>query len=142
MNEYDDFQDVFSDETGGSLESPGLKDYDNVRQSVETNGLGVQIACRYCGRGHKITLEWHELYVIGSNQPNVAPIVPPGYKRSNQGTVYIEFNCARCGNPGVAVHITPDEAVRHVNTAVQTGLVTQEQAAAWGQQVRQARGFR
>jgi len=142
VNDFDDFQDIFSDDTGGTLESPGLRDYDNVRQEVVPEGLTVQVPCRYCGKGHKVTMEWHELYVVGSNQPNVTPIMPPGYRRSNQGTVYLEMGCAKCGNPGVAIHITPDEAARHVTTAVKTGFVSKDQAAAWGQQVMQARGFR
>lgn len=138
--EFDTFTDVFSDDSGGSLESPGLRDYDNVQQTIEPDGLKVAISCRLCGRKHELTLEWHELYVIGSNKPGTVPIMPRDFRRSEQGTAYTQYNCTKCANPGITVHITPDEAARHINTAVQSGFVSPQQAQTWGQQVMQARG--
>lgn len=137
---YDQFDDMRSDDTGGTLESPGLKDYDNVKQDTTAEGLAVEVSCRLCNKKHKVTLEWPELYVIGSNKPGVPPLMPPGYHRSEQGTAFVQFACSKCGGPGVAIHVTPDEAARHLNAAVGAGFVSKEQAAQWGSAVMQARG--
>lgn len=139
----DYFEDILA-EDGGSLASQGLTDFDNVKQKVKADGLEVRVHCRFCGKPTDVTLEWDELAIIGMNGPGLSPILPnASYKFSpNNGSIYVQLPCPRpnCGQPGVAVHVTPDEADRHVKTAAQRGFVNPQRIAALAQQVRMQRG--
>ncbi len=125
----------------GILQSAGLDDYDNVAESIQQDGLAVKINCRRCGSSRGITLEWPELYQVGSNVPGTAPLLPKGWQFSrNNGTAVFMHPCPSCSNPnGLAIHLTPEEARRHVTSAVDAGLVSKPAVQAWGQAVARLR---
>ena len=121
----------------GILQSMGLDDYDSVREEVETEGLRVEINCRFCNSKRGIVLEWVELYQVGSNGPNLPLLVPQGWQFSiNNGTAVFIHRCPSCGEgQGLAIHMTPDEARRHVEAAAQANLITPQVLQQWKAQV-------
>lgn len=137
----DYFDDAIEETEGGILEGHGRNDFEGIREKVHADGVQVDLACRLCGKRHAVTLEWEELYVVGSNGPNVPPVFPPGWAYSpNNQDAFIEIRCSKCGNNGIAPHVRPEEARGYINTAVQNGRITPNQIGAWKQGVLQARG--
>lgn len=132
---------------GGSL---GASEYENIKQGVDPqNGLGVEMSCRACGNRVAIWISWEELYVIGSNGPGVAPVLPPGYAYSeNNQTAYPNnIHCPSCGRKDVqgegteviAPHLTPQEAAERVKEAVSQGWIAPQQIEVWKQNLRVSR---
>jgi hypothetical protein len=120
----------------GILGGMGLDDYDSVRERVEAEGLFVQLNCRFCNRERAITVEWPELYQIGSNAPGLPVLMPQGWRFSpNNGTAFLAHGCPACGQPGLTLHMTPDEARRHVENAVQATLIPPQAIASWRQHI-------
>jgi ribosomal protein S27E len=139
----DEFADYLNDTNCGVLEGNGRQDFDKVRQQTKPEGLEAQVQCRFCGTGVGIVLEWPELYTIASNGPGKSLLLPPNWQYSNNNkSVFFQTNCHKCANPGFAVHVTPDEAARHVKTALQMGLLQPQVAAHLDQQIKAARSGR
>lgn len=125
----------------GILQGMGLDDYDSIREKVQADGLNVEINCRFCNGKRGIVLEWPELYQIGSNAPGAPVLVPRGWQFSpNNGTALFLHRCPACSQQqGLTIHITPDEARRHVSSAVAAGLIPPSQLNQWKAQVAQLR---
>ncbi len=120
------------DGKAGVLDSHGLRDYDSERQNLKKEGLCVELNCRFCNRRRQIVVEWPELFIIGANQPNLPPIAPRDWAYSqNNGSIYFQTPCPSCGNAGLSLHITPDEARKSLNTGLQSGLISQQDLANW-----------
>ena len=130
-------------ESGGILSGLGQDDFEEVQESVASDGLQVKMNCRKCGKQHIVTLEWEELYVVGTNGPGVAPLLPTGWQYSeNNGRCYpATIHCSKCGEEGaLCPQVTPDEARDRVNDAVGRGAVQMGQIQMWKQRVDQHRG--
>jgi len=136
MSGYDDDELEALGQTG-ILGGNALQQYEGLRETMEADGVKVGISCRWCGKPSVITLEWPELFVVGANGPNRQVIAPPGWQFSpNNLTMYVALACQQCNNngnpketPGLAVHVTPDEARKYFTTATTRGFVTPQQAA-------------
>jgi phage FluMu protein Com len=125
-NGVDYFDDILGQDDAGALEGLGRADFDRLREKYDQTGLQVNVNCRFCNKGHLLTVEWPELYVIGLNRPGRPPALPQNWQYSqNNGSAFLQLRCSRCHNPGIAVHVTPDEARRHIKKAVDSGLVSQ-----------------
>lgn len=125
----------------GILNSAGLDDYDSIQEKVIPNGVEVSVNCRLCNSKRGIVMEWPELYQIGSNNPQMPPLIPPGWQFSpNNGSAVFVAACPACGQAGLAVHVTPDEARRKVESAVNAGLIPPQAVQQWRAQVARARG--
>lgn len=128
-NEHDQFEDFLQGdaairEGGGILDSQGLRDYENIETSVAAEGAGVVLNCRSCNSKRRIYVEWPELVVLSQNGPGLRPILPPGWKFSeNNKTAYVQLQCPKCGQPGFAIHMTPQEAQGHVTAGLASGLI-------------------
>jgi hypothetical protein len=125
----------------GILNSAGLDDYDSVKERTLPDGIEVSVNCRMCNSKRGIVLEWPELYQIGSNNPGLPPLIPPGWRFSpNNGSALFVTGCPVCGRNGLAIHITPDEARRKVESAVAAGLVAPQAIQQWRANVARIRG--
>jgi hypothetical protein len=139
----DYFDDILeNNDKAGILEGGGLDDHDRVREKFTEEGVAVQMNCRMCGQGAVVTLEWMELFIVGTNGAGAPLLLPKGWQYSaNNATCYCQIRCrGRCGGQGyVAPHVTPDEARRHVNAAVNRGMIPPQAIAQWKQGVDMAR---
>lgn len=141
-----DYFDDIRGETGGIHESMGLNQYEGLREHVADDGVKVKMDCRFCGGPAVVTVEWNELFIVGSNGPGRPPMLPRSeagaewHYSPNNHTAYVQLRCGRCGEPGLAAHFSPDEARQQVNGAAQRGMVSPQQIAAWKQRVAAARG--
>jgi hypothetical protein len=125
----------------GILNSAGLDDYDSVREKIQADGVEVSVNCRMCNSKRGIVLEWPELYQIGANNPALPPLIPPGWRFSqNNGSAVFITTCPACGKPGLAIHVTPDEARRKVESAVNAGLIPPHAIQQWRAHVARVRG--
>ncbi len=125
----------------GILNSAGLDDYDAVRETVQEDGVEVSINCRLCNSKRGVVLEWAELYQIGSNTPQLPPLIPPGWHFSqNNGTAAFVHPCPACGQKGLTIHVTPDEARNKIQAAVNANLITPQTVQQWRQSVHRIRG--
>ena len=145
-NEYDHFEDFLDGdaavrEGGGILNSHGLDDYEGISTSVVPEGAGVLLNCRNCNKKRKVIVEWQELVVLAENGPGRRPIMPPGWKFSqNNLDAYVQLNCTKCGQPGFAVHMTPQEAQGHVKSGLAAGLIHPQAVQVIQQRVAHMRG--
>jgi len=126
----------------GILQSKGLDDYDGVTEHVQPDGVVVEMNCRRCNRKQGLVLEWPEIFVVGSNTPQLPPLAPRGWVYSqNNGAIALIHRCPGCGSPeGLAIHVTPGEARGYLKSAVESGIVSQDQIQLWGQGVARMRG--
>ena len=78
---------------------------------------------------------------VAANAPGAVPVMPPGWNYSaNNGSAYIAMRCPNChGEGSVAVHMTPDEARKHVQTGINAGFVNTAFVQSVAAQVAQAR---
>lgn len=132
---FDDYTGGTNDD-GGVFEGGGIKDYENLRESVGPDGVKIRINCRKCNKGHDLTIEWQELFVVGSNGPGKTMLPPSGWQYSeNNGTLYpANVHCSKCREP-LCPQVTPDEARQRVNDAVSRNLIPMGQAKAWADEV-------
>ena len=131
----DYFDDVLTKDAGGVFEGLGIDDYESVKESVNTDGLKISMNCRTCNKPREVTLDWQELFLVGSNGPGLALLKPTGWEYSqNNGKLYPATVQCSCGGP-LCPQITPDEARERVNQAVQQGLVSRQSLQQWGNQV-------
>jgi hypothetical protein len=140
-SEFDTFDDILGDnDDGGVFAGSGHKTYEGIKQTSQANGIKAEMQCRSCGKPGGLLLDWNELFVIGTNGPNTPVLLPPGWKLSpSNRSAYVELQCS-CGKPGFALHVTPDEAAKHVKTAMASGLMPQAQVEQMKAFVRQQRG--
>lgn len=133
----DDLLDVDETAEGGILDSAGLRDYDRVKSSVKRDGLEVRMNCRHCNNTRDVTITWPELMHVGGNKQGAPPSLPLNWRYSpNNHTAYEPITCPKCGTQaGFAVHLTPEEARRHVTHGINAGYVSQQQASQVHQQV-------
>jgi len=135
VEEADYFDDVLTKDAGGVFEGLGIDDYESVRESVSADGLKISMNCRKCNKPRDVTLDWQELFLVGSNGPGLTLLKPNGWEYSqNNGKLYPATVQCSCGGP-LCPQITPDEARERVNQAVQQGLVSRQSLQQWGNQV-------
>ena len=145
-NNYDQFADFLEGdgalrEGGGILDSHGLRDFEGIETSVIPEGAGVVLNCRSCNKKRRVIVEWDELVVLGENGPGLRPILPQGWAFSeNNRDAYVQLPCSSCGQPGFAVHMTPQEAQGHVKAGMAAGLIQPQRAQSIAHRVRQMRG--
>jgi len=139
---FDDFSDTANREGGGVFGgSLGLAEFEGVKQRTEAQGLMVEISCRKCGARANMTIEWEELYVIGSNGHDVKPLLPRGWQYSPNNAACYPGQC-RCGcGANICPMVTPDEAREQVMIAAQLGYITRNQSQLWRAQTSAARGL-
>jgi len=138
---FDDFDDV-SDREGGGVFGGGLgrTEFESLKERVGPGGITVGMQCRRCGKDAAAEISWYELYVIGSNGPNIRPLLPEGWARSdNNMAAYPVLQHQGCGGP-ICPMFTPDEAREAIGRAVQAGYVTQDQLQQWREAVARYRG--
>lgn len=129
----DYFDDVFrGNDKAGVFEGIGVDDYENVKETVDQDGLQVRMNCRVCNQAANVTLEWMELYIVGSNGQGLSLLVPTGWAYSpNNASLYpANIPCGKCRAP-LCPQITPDEARSRVNDALGRGLIDQAQVRQW-----------
>lgn len=129
----DYFDDVLGDnDQAGVLEGGGLKDYDRMREQITPEGVSIEMQCRLCGKRATVTMEWFELFVCGTNDAGMPLLMPRGWQYSqNNNTLYCAIKCRNCSEGYYAVHVTPDEARKYVNSAASRGFVNQGHAQQW-----------
>ena len=136
----DYFDDILT-EQGGIHEGRALGEFEGIKEQITPEGLKVTTSCRLCGKKHDVWLDWKELYVVGANGLGAPPLLPEGWDYSeNNSDAFVQLRCSKCNQPGISVHMTPEEARQAVNTAQSRGFIQQQQAAQWRQQVVAARG--
>jgi len=134
----DYFDDILS-ETGGIHDGRAMDAFEGMSETITPEGLKVKMSCTFCGREHLVTLEWEELYVIGSNMNRPRPILPQKWAYSpNNQSAYVQFRCSTCNNDGIAVHETPAEAQTACHQGRQRGYINDQQIAVWQQKLRQS----
>ena len=80
---------------GGLFEgSQGLTDQEGIKQSISDAGQVVDMNCRLCGKKHKVTLEWEEMYVVGSNTPGMPAAPAAGDGSTARTTEQLLSSCA------------------------------------------------
>jgi len=120
----DYFDDRLTSKDGGILQSDGLTDYDGIDTKLTENGYEVTRNCSACGVKRKITLEFHEMFQVGSNRPGIPVLLPKDWEFSpNNGTAFVNLPCNHCGQKGLAVHVTPQEAQKVYTSAADSGLI-------------------
>lgn len=137
----DYFDDIANREDAGVFGGLGVEDYEGTKESISSDGLEVKMNCRSCGKEHKVTLEWMELYICGTNMPGAALLKPRGWEYSSNNSKLYPMNvpCSKCGER-LCPQVTPDEARQRVNDAVSQGLVPMQALAGWKHQVDMVRG--
>ncbi len=143
VNGADYFDDIAQREDAGVFGGLGVEDYEGVKESIDESGLVIRMNCRSCGKQHDVTLEWKELFMVGSNGPGLSPLMPPGWQYSdNNGKLYpANIPCSKCSNL-LCPQVTPDEARDRVNDAVSRGMVPIQALAGWKHQVDMYRSQR
>jgi hypothetical protein len=108
------------DDQFGSLAGGGTSNHFGTQTSNAREGMQYKVHCDNCGTPNLITVNWQELIIVGSG------MVPPGWKYEN-GRLFPNLGCAN-GNCGFicTVNITPDEASRHVNAAIQAQVINSD----------------
>jgi hypothetical protein len=141
VNGGDYFDDIAQREDAGVFGGLGVEDYEGIKESISPDGLVIRMNCRVCGKQHDVTLEWEELFVVGSNGPGLSPMMPPGwtYSENNAKLYPTNIPCSKCGDK-LCPQVTPDEARERVNDAVQRSMIPQQALAGWRHQVAMYRG--
>lgn len=125
----DDFDDYDQDANAGILDSPGLRDYNNIQSKVAPEGVQVFLNCRRCNRPKQVVLEWPEVVALAANngQPG-PPILPRSWQYSPRNhSAYVGLTCQNCHNENaVVVHLTPAEAARHTDAALRGGILSRD----------------
>jgi hypothetical protein len=139
----DYFDDIGQREDAGVFGGLGVEDYEGIKESIDTDGLVIRMNCRRCNKSHDVTLEWQELFIVGSNGPGLAPMWPPGwaYSENNAKLYPTNIPCSKCQEL-LCPMVTPDEARERVNDAVARGMIPMQALAAWKHQVAMYRGQR
>ena len=133
---FDDFTNPSSD--GGVLKGLGLSDIDRLSQRSTPEGVLIaSFSCNQCGKKANMTLDWHEMFVVGWNNPSRPLVLPPGwgYSQAN-GDCYCQIKCGACPQGVYAPHFTPDAARELVNDAIRKGYIPQAQLQQWEQETR------
>jgi hypothetical protein len=128
------FDDVTGRDDAGVFHGLGAEDYEGIKETLGPDGLTVTMNCRVCGKAHAVTLEWMELFVVGTNGPQVAPMLPRGWAYSDaNGKAYPNhIPCSKC-QAKLCPMVTPEEARQHVNDALSRGLVQMGAVQQWQQ---------
>lgn len=138
----DYFDDILgNNDKAGVFEGGGVEDYEGLKETVDSEGLRIRINCRRCNLPHDLTLEWKELFIVGSNGPGKALLKPRGWQYSeNNGSLYpADVLCGKCRAP-LCPQVTPDEARQRVNDAISRNLVSMGDATQWATEVQSWRG--
>ena len=138
------FDDILGADAGGIYDGHGLDDYEGMHETVTPQGVRIRMNCRKCGQQHDVTLDWKELYLVGSNGPGKALLKPRGWEYSpNNGSLYpATVLCSKCRDP-LCPQVTPDEAQSRVRDAISRNLIPMGEAQLWQNEVaawRQANG--
>jgi len=127
----DYFDDIMGDNSVPTIFSgSGMEQLESIQATSNPQGVMVDMMCRPpgCGKPVKILLEWPELF-IAAHAPATG-IVPYGWERSEENMMpYPRMNCSRCGNL-IAPMVPPQWAKRQVDSALEAGLITQEELLA------------
>lgn len=144
--DYDRFHDVIAGSEGiftGGLGAigDGLKEFDSAKTVVvgpskETpqGGVLVELACRSCGRPHRIVVEWPEVIALEANlaPQQFIPNAPTQWAWSKvTGAWWPELHC-QCQSP-MGPMFTPAEARAHLQTAMQKRWLNPAEVAQWRQ---------
>jgi len=102
----------------GSLAGGGTDNHFQTQTTSGREGVSYKIHCDNCGLPNVVTVDWQEMVIVGSG------MAPHGWKYEN-GRLFPNLGCGN-GNCGYicTVTVTPDEAARHVNAALQAKVVT------------------
>ena len=127
---FSDVQEL-SDESGfGSLAGGATDAHFQARSSTMRDGVTYQLTCDNCGGRNSVLIEWPEMIIVAHQK------LPPNWKYMN-GRLYPDVGCAHNGcNFLCSVQLTPDEAKKAVNAAVNAGYVQPNQIQAMSQRLR------
>jgi hypothetical protein len=136
----DYFDDITSRDDAGIYAGSGIDDYEGLKESVNQDGVQVRMNCRRCGKAHAVTIEWQELYLVGSNGPGKSLLMPRGWQYSpNNHKLYpMNVPCSKCQEP-LCPQFTPEEARNRVTDALHRGLIQPQLAQQWQQEVASVR---
>lgn len=119
------------EQTFGSLSGFGAEQHFSAREAgMSKDGKEFTLSCDNCGSRNAITVEWAELVIVGSG------VVPPNWKYEN-GRLFPNVGCRSC-NYISSITLTPDEAAKNVNAAINARVLN----AQFVQQVRAQLGRR
>jgi len=138
--DYFDDHGTGSSNEGGVFKGLGHDNFESVHEELQQEGLALRYPCHVCGQDMPLVVDWEELFVIGTNGPNVAPLLPQGWVYSaNNAACYPGqvqgLNCRKCSSPP-GVMLTPDECREYVNQALGQGLIDRNQLAQWQQKAQ------
>lgn len=129
-DDFDKFGDIINGNNGifgaeSAAMEQGLANFDSARTVATADGVVVEMACRGCGRGVKLTLEYPELVAVKYNvAPHVAFHGKPNIVRNPVAWAYSpreqawwpNYPCSHCRTP-CAPLVTPEEAEKHLAKA-------------------------
>lgn len=126
---FSDVPELYQEmEQFGSLGGTGAVQHFSTHQSTSPQGMQYNISCDNCGKGNSIVVGWGELVVVASRA------MPQGWKFAN-GKMYPDLGCAHC-NHLATVSLTPDEAAKAVNGALQAQVITPQYVEQVRSQIR------
>jgi len=136
----DYFDDISNRMADGVFAGQGVDDFEGVKEQINADGLEVKLNCRRCGKTAAVTLEWNELYVVGTNGAGKSLLLPPGWQYSPNNSACYPANlpCSKCAAP-LCPQVTPDDARKRVEDAVSQGVVSLPQVQQWQASVGQYR---
>jgi hypothetical protein len=99
--------------------------------ALNDDGLVVGTTCARCHKSVSVTLEYHELYDVGTNGPGATLAIPPGWESRNQGDFYpTTINCPAC-SAMLTPAITSEAARESLVAALAKGLLPSGQIERW-----------
>lgn len=128
--EFDRFGDVINGNNGifgsdtAAMEQ-GLINFDTARTVGTAQGVVVEMACRGCGRGAKLLVEYPELVAVKYNvaphiafhgKPNILQNPVPWAYSPREQAWWPSYPCNHCRTP-IAPLVTPEEAESHLAKA-------------------------
>lgn len=131
----DYFDDVMGDNEGvGIFQGGAMERREKIAKKKTREGLQTALDCRYCNASCKVVFEWPELFIVAmlpqTSRFWQGGLLPPQWAHSDvNGTVFPQVPCNKCGGI-IGVHFTPDMAQREVESAVKSGIISEEWLAA------------
>lgn len=124
----------------GVLAGDGAASHQGTRSKIspDRSGMGFELTCDSCGQRQYVVCSWDELLIVscGFAPPGNAQSRPWGYDQ-HRGAVHPNTPCCACQRLDTMLHLTPDEAARHVRAGEQAQCISAAYIANAKQQIAQ-----
>jgi len=127
------FEDVTGELNGfGSLGGTGIESHNKVSSKTKREGVEMPANCDNCGAPNVILADWQEVVYI-----SVGSLPPNGWKYDS-GHIRTDVPCRQCRRL-LPVGVTPMEAKRWVQAAINAQFLSPQQANQIAAQAQQQR---